>query len=908
MTNKLTRHAAAVRLSAITLALASAGLAHAADATNGKTLYSDATRNADGQSCASCHGSNPGKNTSKVLSAANNASLLQSAITAGKGGMDIFIGSFSTAELEDIAAYLGTCNATTKVCTIPTATAQISASTTSLSFAATALTTSSTAQTVTITNPGTAALTLTGITLGGSHASDFTLGGTCATTTAVAAGGSCTVSLGFSPTAVGTRSATLSVTSAVGNATVTLTGTATAAPAPVANVSTNSLSFGAVVLGASASAQTVTVSNSGTAALSLSAIGTGSTEFPVSGGTCATTNSIAVGGSCTVGVGFTPTAAGARSGTLTIANNGSGSPLTVALSGTGTALTPVAQVSPSALSFAQTVGLATAAQTVTVSNTGTGPLTLSSVSLTGAAASDYALASGTTCASGTTVAVNNNCVVKVVFTPSATGTRAASLSVAHNASATPGAVSLNGTGNAVPMGTLTLNQSALNFASTTVGSTSTQTVTLGNNGTAALTLDSVAISGGNAADFALGGNCTIGNAIAAGSSCTAQVVFTPSATGARTGTLTIGTSNSTNPSASLSLSGTGTAVALPSASVSATSVDFGSVTVGQASGSKTVTLKNTGTVALTISGITASSGFTQSNTCANSIAAGASCTISLSYTAASAGAATGSLSITTNASTTPITVALSATGTEAQAPVLSWASGASALSFPDTNVGVAAATKTLTLSNAGPGVVSLTQVQKAGANAADFTITNSTCANGGTLAVGSSCTVGVAFQPSAAGARSASLSVVSNGSGPGAIALSGNGVAVAAGAVSVAPSAINLLAGKSGPFYVPQVMTITNTGAGALKVTSLTVTRPLWLLGRTSTEGGTCGRVPFSLAAGRSCSVKVTALTSSSALSGKVSVVTSASATPITVTVTGAAVATTSKVTCRHASDDDCDD
>jgi hypothetical protein len=125
--------------------------------------------------------------------------------------------------------------------------------------------------------------------------------------------------------------------------------------------------------------------------------------------------------------------------------------------------------------------------------------------------------------------------------------------------------------------------------------------------------------------------------------------------------------------------------------------------------------------------------------------------------------------------------------------------------------------------------------------------------------------------------------------------------------VSVAPSAINLLAAKHGPFYAPQVLTITNTGAGALKVTSLTATRPLWLLGRASTEGGTCGRVPFALAAGRSCSVKVTALTTSNALSGKVSVVTSASATPITVTVTGAAAAT-SKVTCRKSSDDECDD
>jgi hypothetical protein len=676
---------------------------------------------------------------------------------------------------------------------------------------------------------------------------------------------------------VGTRSATLSVVSAVGTVTTTLTGTATAAPAAVAAASTSSLSFGAVVVGSSASSQTVTVSNSGTAALSFSSIATGSAEFPLGGGSCSTTSTVAVGG--------------ARSGTLTIANNGSGSPLTVALSGTGTALSPVAQVSPSALSFAQTVGLATASQTITVSNTGTSALTLSSVSLSGAAVGDYSLATGTTCASGTSVAANNNCVIKVVFTPTAVGTRSAALTVTHNADGSPTSVSLNGTGSAVPQGTLTLNQSALSFASTALGGSSTQSLTLGNNGTAALTLDSALISGSNSTDFSWGGNCTVGNAIAAGATCTAQLTFTPSAIGARTGTLTINTGNSSNPTASLTLSGTGTAAAAPAATLSAASVDLGSVTGGQASATKTVTLTNSGSAALSISGITVSGGFAQTNDCGTSLAAGSSCTVKLSYTPTAAGIVTGTLSIASNAASSPATVSLSATGVDVQVPVLSWASGATALSFPDTNVGVAAATKTLTLSNAGPGVATLTQVQKSGSNAADFTITNSTCTNGGTIAVGSSCTVGVAFQPSAAGARTATLSVVSNGSGPASVALSGNGVAVAAPALTLAPAAITLVAPTRGLFYTPQVMTLTNGGTGALKVSAISATKPIWVLGRFAPEGGSCGRTPFTLSSGQSCSVKVTAPLSTTGISGKVSVLTSASSTPVTVTVTGAAVA-----------------
>jgi hypothetical protein len=881
---------AIVRLSAIALAIGAAGLAHAADPANGKVVYNDA-RGTQGDSCATCHTTNPARNTSKVLSGANNASAILSAINSGAGGMDEFIGVYTTAELEDMAAYLATCNATTKVCTIPTAAATIATSASSLSFSATALSTSSAAQTVTIANGGTAALTLTSIALSGANSTDFTVGGTCSTATTVAAGSSCTVTVGFTPTAVGTRSATLSVVSAVGTVTTTLTGTATSAPAAVATASTSSLSFGAVVVGSSATSQTVTVSNSGTAALSFSAIATGSAEFPLSGGSCSTASSIAVGGSCTVGVGFTPSASGARSGTLTIANSGTGSPLTVALSGSGTASSPVAQVSPSALSFAQTVGLATASQTITVSNTGTSVLTLSSVSLSGAAVGDYSLATGTTCASGTSVVANNNCVIKVVFTPTAVGTRSASLVVTHNADGSPTTVLLNGTGNATPQGTLTLNQSALSFASTALGGSSSQSLTLGNNGTAALTLGSALISGSNSSDFSWGGNCTVGNAIAAGASCTALVTFTPSAIGARSGTLTINTGNSSNPSAALTLTGTGTAAPAPAATLSATSVDLGSVTVGQASTTKAVTLTNSGSAALSISGITVSGGFAQTNDCGTSLAAGSSCTVKLSYTPTAAGIVTGTLSIASNAASSPATVSLSATGVDVQVPVLSWASGATALSFPDTNVGVAAATKTLTLSNAGPGVATLTQVQKSGSNAADFTITNSTCTNGGTIAVGSSCTVGVAFQPSAAGARTATLSVVSNGSGPASVALSGNGVAVAAPALTLAPAAITLVAPTRGLFYTPQVMTLTNGGTGALKVSAISATKPIWVLGRFAPEGGSCGRTPFTLSSGQSCSVKVTAPLSTTGISGKVSVLTSASSTPVTVTVTGAAVA-----------------
>lgn len=891
MKTKVFRHA--LRLSAVAVALSSASAAFAADPANGQKLYA-APRGAFGDGCADCHNANPARNLQNVLRGANSPATIQAAINAGTGGMDEFAGVFSDAELADIAAYLGTCNATTRVCTIPTGAAKIALSSAAVTFASTALTTSSAAQTLTISNAGTLPLTLTSIALGGTNPGDFTTGGTCAVATPVAAGGSCTVTVAFKPTAVGARSATVSVGSAVGNVSATLSGTATPAPAPTASASTSSLSFGAVLVGGSASSQNVTVSNTGTANLTFSSIATGTAEFPVSGGTCNTSAAVVPGASCTVAVGFSPAAAGARSGTLTIGNNGGNGALTVSLSGSGTALTPIAQVSPGSLSFSQIVAQASAAQTVTVSNTGTGPLTLSSVGLSGASAAEYAISSGTTCAAGTTVAVNNSCVIKLVFTPATTGARAASLNVAHNAAGSPGTVSLNGTGNAAPVGTLTLNQSNLAFASTSLGSSSQQSVTLGNNGTASLNLTGLTVGGANAGEFAVGGNCTVGAAIPVGSTCVATVTFAPTAVGARAGTLTIATSNSTNPSATLTLAGTAVAAPAPVVSVSATSLDLGSTTVGQTSPAKAITLQNTGNAPLAISSITVSPvAFAQTNNCGSSLAAGASCTINATFSASAVGAATGTVTIATNAAGSPTKVTVSANGAAVPVPVLSWSPAVSTVSFADTNVGSAAATQTLTLVNAGPGSATLSQVQKGGANAGDFTITGSSCANGTVLAAGANCIVGVAFQPSAAGARTATLSVTSNATGPNALTLSGNGVAVAAPALTVAPTAINLVAAKSGFFMQPQALTLTNSGTGSLKINAIVASPRIWVLSRSSTEGGSCARAPFSLAAGQSCTMKITALTGFVPTSGKVLISSSASATPVTVPVTATAKTTT---------------
>ena len=198
--------------------------------------------------------------------------------------------------------------------------------------------------------------------------------------------------------------------------------------APQASASPTSLAFAATAVGATSASQTVTLSNPGSATLTLSALSASPAAFRVTGGTCHAGGTVAAGARCTHTIAFAPSAGGAASGSLTVTHNASPSTTTVALSGTGVVQQPVAAASPASLSFTQVVGVTSAAQTVTVSNTGNAPLTLGTMALAGTAAGDYAIGAGGTCASNGSVAAGASCTVKLTFTPAATGARAASLS------------------------------------------------------------------------------------------------------------------------------------------------------------------------------------------------------------------------------------------------------------------------------------------------------------------------------------------------------------------------------------------------------------------------------------------------------------------------------------------------
>jgi hypothetical protein len=310
---------------------------------------------------------------------------------------------------------------------------------TSLTFASQSVGTPSTPQTVTLSNSGTAAMSITSVALTGTNAGDFAQTNTCGSS--VAASANCTISVTFTPLASGSRTASVSITdNAAGSPqTVSLSGTGAGA---VVSLSPASLAFGSQPVGNS-TAQTVTLSNTGNAALSITSLalaGTNASDFAQSN-TCTSSSPLAASATCTISVTFTPAASGSRTASLSIADSATGSPQTVGLSGTGTAA--LAGLSATSLAFGnQSVDMTSTAQTVTLSNTGNAALSITSLALTGANAGDFDQSN--TC--GTSVAAGANCTIAVMYTPSVTGSEAASLSIADNSSGSPQTVSLSGTG------------------------------------------------------------------------------------------------------------------------------------------------------------------------------------------------------------------------------------------------------------------------------------------------------------------------------------------------------------------------------------------------------------------------------------------------------------------------------
>ena len=331
----------------------------------------------------------------------------------------------------------------------------------------------------------------------------------------------------------------------------------TSTTSPVVSLSPTSLTFASTTIGTASATQAITLKNTGKSALILNGTGEGiaitgtyATSFTQTN-TCGT--SVAAGASCVITVTFKPTVAGSLTGSLHVTDNAYGSPQAVALAGTGAAAAPVVKLSASALTFGSTlVGSSNSAPAITLTNTGSGTLTISSIAITGTNATSFS--ENNTC--GTSVAKGASCTITITFKPTEAGTLTAALGITDNAAGSPQKLTLTGTGATASSTTVTYSPTALAFAATTVGKTSAaQPVTLKNTGTSSLSVTSLGLTGTNVTSFPVSfGTCT--SPVAAGATCQVTVSFTPTAKGALSATLSI-TDNATGSPQKVTLSGTG---------------------------------------------------------------------------------------------------------------------------------------------------------------------------------------------------------------------------------------------------------------------------------------------------------------------------------------------------------------
>jgi hypothetical protein len=499
-------------------------------------------------------------------------------------------------------------------------------------------------------------------------------------------------------------------------------------PNPV-TVSPTSLSFGNVNTGTNSATQTVTLTNNQSTSLSISSLAvTPGSPYAISASSTCLNPTVAAGASCTVVLTFSPTTIGAApAASLTITDSASNSPQTVTLNGTGVAAGNVS-LNPTSLAFGTVEITNTVVKNVTLTNNQSVPLNISSI--TGFPAGFSLSGATTTCVPGTPVAAGGSCLLAVSLTPAAAGSPSGTISINDDANTSPQTFTVSATA----ISKLVPSPTSLSFTATLLGTTSApQTIILTNPQSVGELITGATITGPNASDFSVTTSCPLSpSTLAAGANCPLMVTFTPSGPGARSATL-----NVSDPLI-IPLSGLGAApVTVLPGLLTYTSP------VGTTSAYQTVTITNVSTTnAIHITNLSLSGDFIQtSSTCPMnpaSLAAGASCTLTISFNPSIGGVRDGQLQVYENdVTTSPQVINITGTGTSP----LTLSGQLLPLSFSAQTVGTSSVAKTFTLTNheIQPETFTLNTT-------GDFSA-SSNCATG-VIAANSTCLVYVVFSPS----------------------------------------------------------------------------------------------------------------------------------------------------------------
>lgn len=703
----------------------------------------------------------------------------------------------------------------------------------------------------------------------------------------------CWLGVVFTPSAAGAQMATLTLTSETGGSPYVISLTGTGLPQTGLLLTPATQDFGPVPVNSASGTQLFVVTNliagAGTITLSTPAISGDFTITNSATGGAACGGPLAYTASCEIEVAFAPAATGTRIGALTAQ---AGSTLTtVALTGYGEA-DPGTALNPTALTFNNVPGLTATQQTVTVTNTSAQTEQIGAVSATTNGGGGPSFSASSNCGA---LAVAASCIVTVTFSP-ASGPVSGALTIPVSSTTSGGdSESFNLT---VPLtGAYTTQNNGLeivpnvaDFGPQTTGMAGvTRQFTIDN-----LTGTALALNVGLPRQFVLAGApCT---SVSANGSCSFSVTFLPLTNGSITGTIAAqGTATggaTANGLGYVQGYGQGAGMLAITGNLQQSEVlNFGQVPSGQ-SAMQTLTLTNTAsTTPLTVHRVTSQWPFLSTTTCGATMAPGASCTVTLTYSPINQ-AATGSSPPPTSTDMGTLTIESDAvsgadlvnlTGTSTPvlvgspsdaAPTLALSALPSSISFANTAVGSAASPQTITVTNTGTATISVSGVQ----STADFPVTT-TC---GTLIAGASCTVAIEFTPqpgSGASTRDGAVEISSN-------AATSLEFASVSGVSS--PSTLTLSSGtlSFGTVLVGANATlplgVTNNGTASAELTSYTTT------GDYSVAAGTCPLPGGTLAAGASCALQVTfAPSQGGTRTGTLSIASSAAPLPLGVALTG---------------------
>jgi CSLREA domain-containing protein len=395
---------------------------------------------------------------------------------------------------------------------------------------------------ISVSETGTADLVVSGATITGANAADFSVSPTSLT---IPDGGTPqNLAITCTPSAADSRTATLSVTHNASGSPATYTLTCTGNLAPTPGYSSNpvpgsTVNVGAATVGSSTSTNII-INETGTADLTITnatVSGTNAADFSVS----PTSLTIPDGGpSQNLTVTCTPSAPGSRTATLSVTHNASGSPATYTLTCTGSVTPTPSYSSNPAPGSTVNVGTATVGSpvstSISVSETGTAALTITGATITGTNAADFSV-------SPTSLTIPDGGTpqnLTITCTPSAAGSRTATLSVTHNASGSPATYTLTCTGSLAPTpgySSSPVPGSTINLGAAAIGSTLSASIVISETGTAALSITGATISGADAASFSV--TPTSFTIPDGGASRSLAITCTPTGLGTRTATLTV---------------------------------------------------------------------------------------------------------------------------------------------------------------------------------------------------------------------------------------------------------------------------------------------------------------------------------------------------------------------------------